>query len=668
MGERLAAAQELQKMYPDYLGNLSQEEILAGRGADAYERLTEQILASAYAKAAADKVAENRMKMLEMESKLNDTKNKITEKEIELSKKQTAFQAGPMTGGAFKEGEKYALQAIIESLGWEAGKTQEEIDALKKSTEELIKTINVDDLLFQIRTGEKSESKSAKPQKDESDAEIKAYQQVVMFKIKLEADAQKQIASDTKKSYAERRDAMIAYRDSQIALIEKQREFELSNDKLTQSGRELINLTADEKIRQSREELSNSLQDIEKKNYEKLYEQAQEYFNKLSELNATQEQGELVDLSAQYAKGLIKKEEYEKQKVEIAKKYAIQNFEASINFLEEELLKYEENSDLTEKISAQLAKAKADYAKWAAKAEISANEESVKAQKNAYDALKEYLSSKTQTSFQDVWKSMIDISNMYYDEQLKRIDELEKREKEYYSDKLKTINNNVEAGLMSEEEADARKRIIEETQLQREKEYEQQRKEMQKKQAVWQKANAIIQAMINTAVAFTSALGLFPPPLGIAMAAIVGAMGAAQVAMIASKSIPSYAHGTDDHPGGLARVGESGRAEMVILPTGEKWKTPARETITWLPRHTEVLPDFKTALSGMLAKHSGVIYDDSFGEIVTPDEVLRRNTKEASIRLSSIDKGINAWRANAMYSEKKAYLLYRMNKYTRNGN
>lgn len=58
MRARLAAVKELQKKYPAYLGNLTKEEILAGRASSAYKQLTQDILAAARARAAQERIDE----------------------------------------------------------------------------------------------------------------------------------------------------------------------------------------------------------------------------------------------------------------------------------------------------------------------------------------------------------------------------------------------------------------------------------------------------------------------------------------------------------------------------------------------------------------------------------------------------------------------------------
>ena len=60
-----------------------------------------------------------------------------------------------------------------------------------------------------------------------------------------------------------------------------------------------------------------------------------------------------------------------------------------------------------------------------------------------------------------------------------------------------------------------------------------------KKQFRVDQALSITEAIINTHQAITNALTLKPTWVGIAMASVVGAMGAAQVAMIASQKPPT---------------------------------------------------------------------------------------------------------------------------------
>lgn len=72
--------------------------------------------------------------------------------------------------------------------------------------------------------------------------------------------------------------------------------------------------------------------------------------------------------------------------------------------------------------------------------------------------------------------------------------------------------------------------------------YDAKKTEIEAKQAKRQKAAAIFDTVVNTAVGITAALKV-TAPLGIALAAIVGAMGAAQTALIASQPLPGKEKG-----------------------------------------------------------------------------------------------------------------------------
>ena len=59
MERRREAAQELQRMYPDYLGNMSAEQIMLGQAVEKYQELTTAIIKYAEAKAAENQIIEN---------------------------------------------------------------------------------------------------------------------------------------------------------------------------------------------------------------------------------------------------------------------------------------------------------------------------------------------------------------------------------------------------------------------------------------------------------------------------------------------------------------------------------------------------------------------------------------------------------------------------------
>lgn len=173
-----------------------------------------------------------------------------------------------------------------------------------------------------------------------------------------------------------------------------------------------------------------------------------------------------------------------------------------------------------------------------------------------------------------------------YDRQIEKIEERQKKNEEAAEEEKERIEDLVNSGVISTEVGEARKRAAEQTTADKNKELEKQKAEIQQKQAKWDKANSIIQATIATSLAVTKALPNF------VIAAIVSAMGAAQIAMIAAQPIPKYAKGTKDksHPGGLAIVGDGGKREVILTDSGA-YITPSVPTLVDMPKHAEVIPD-----------------------------------------------------------------------------
>lgn len=124
-----------------------------------------------------------------------------------------------------------------------------------------------------------------------------------------------------------------------------------------------------------------------------------------------------------------------------------------------------------------------------------------------------------------------------------------------------------------------------------ERQYEEKRREIRRKELQAQKEQAIFNAVINTAQAVTAALPNF------VLAGIVGALGAAQVALIAARDIPAYAEGTDNHKGGLAIVGDGGKRELIWQPSRGYSVSPDTDTLVNLEKGSKVFPDLtKTGL------------------------------------------------------------------------
>ena len=113
-----------------------------------------------------------------------------------------------------------------------------------------------------------------------------------------------------------------------------------------------------------------------------------------------------------------------------------------------------------------------------------------------------------------------------------------------------------------EAKEDANKKYISE------KELEDKKLALKRKAAAAEKASAVFSIGLNTAMAVMSALSTQPfMPLGLAMAVVAGAMGAAQLAIALAKPLPQYAKGRKGGAGEYALVGEKG-PELMYIPQG----------------------------------------------------------------------------------------------------
>lgn len=133
--ERLKIAEDLIKRYPQYLDGLSAEQILAGKAAAEYNKLTNAILAKGYAQAA----EENRQKLInqQLNAKVELTKeqSKLDKLSAELSKRTAQKQATLDIQGqaALEKGISRTAGAIDDSKN----KINEYNQILKNSSNEI---------------------------------------------------------------------------------------------------------------------------------------------------------------------------------------------------------------------------------------------------------------------------------------------------------------------------------------------------------------------------------------------------------------------------------------------------------------------------------------------------------------------------------------------------
>lgn len=323
-------------------------------------------------------------------------------------------------------------------------------------------------------------------------------------------------------------------------------------------------------------------------------------------------------LKKQYANGEIGKEDYEKRLYDIGVKYAkarlktlLAEAEAEMTLVDINSEKAKELQERIDKIQAQIDQLSLDDAnkkqeEWIDKFKSGLSEmndaarDSLGGTAGIFEGLSDIMADVAEDgklSFENmaqaVGKIVSGITSLMTDIYDARIENIEKEQEandEAYDKEIERIESLEENGAISTEEAEARKRDAEKKTAAKNEELENKKAALQEKQAKWNKANSIIQTTIATSLAIMKAYSETGPILGNIFAAIIAAMGAAQVAVIAAQPIPKYAKGTKDHPGGLAIVGDGGKKEGIITDNG-LFVTPDKPTLVNLPAHAQVIPD-----------------------------------------------------------------------------
>ena len=104
--ERLKAVKKMRELYPDYFKDLSDEEILTGKAADAYARLTEEIINAAKARAYEKKIDELTQENVRLEDQqeedrawLDDERNKARKEANKAARDYVDAATGGWTSG-----------------------------------------------------------------------------------------------------------------------------------------------------------------------------------------------------------------------------------------------------------------------------------------------------------------------------------------------------------------------------------------------------------------------------------------------------------------------------------------------------------------------------------------------------------------------------------------
>jgi hypothetical protein len=610
--ERKLAVDKLRETYPEYLGKLQEETIMTGKAADAVERLKAGIIEKAIAQAQEEQIkkyakayAESMEKMTIASEQLEKVMGKLGYSSIEVLDKTgnrvKSYVKSTMTEmdklwqdrpqdqrrmSDFNMREKERLEGVIA----EAKKNQEDF---QKAMDRVKGLINVENLLDGIGGG-KNTTNNAKETTTKTYEEIKEVileytQEIIAERIALTEKGSKEeydltLQYITAEQELRKIEIEKGYKSEKKSLDEalanktvSQEEYNASIEHLEQARNEK-SILAEKKADKAKEEARLKYTEAAIKAVQEEYAKEEEIRN----LNLIKE---LTALTKQRSKKMLSEEDYQKQVAETQLRFAEQTANKQIEMLEKVLQMEDLTADQRKEITEQLKAAKIKAANDAANAELK-NIKEIEKQDKASARKREQTARQYLRTVSRVIGQLNSLVSAMYEGQIQEVEKEQEASEQAYEKEVEQIQNLEETGAISKEEAEARKRAAEQRSAEKQEELEKRKQELQYKQAVWNKVTSIAQAGIATALAITEALP------NLVLAALVGAMGAMEIATIIATPIATYAKGTgkDGHPGGLAIVGDAGKSEAVVY--GNKlWITPDTPTLVDMPKGAIVYPD-----------------------------------------------------------------------------
>lgn len=619
MGERKKAVEELKKQYPSYFKNISDENILAGKAADSYQRLSNAILASAKARAVQDRLVEQAKQKLDLEDQLAEKEEKRAN--LESARDQMKAQYESSQGAAMDTArDMYGkLNKQVEDLDKEIGSLLNQLYQADKASRDMISSINIGDVTFNPHSADKASDDLAQYIEN-------LRNKMADLSVSLIKDEHERSLAAIEKEYKDQIAAVKGYSEEENKL------------------REMLGQERMQKIAKENEEYAKKLAEAEKKRIE----EKKKYTDEMLRLEEEQSSLRIAATSTgykeleniiteNYSKGLLSRKEYDEAMRELERKAANEQLQIQIDAAEK-MIEIAEASGVVSKQQIEMLREsikamEAEIGSINADDQLKKAEEQQDITRRNFEVLKGYssalkdLASDIDSPFagifdgmdkgfsimsdkiSGVWKELTDGEKMerttemwasmvsgigemissIYDRQIEAIEAEQEANEKAGEEEISRIEALEEKGAITTEEAEARKRAAEDKTAQKNAELEKKKAALRTKQAKFEKATSIAEAAIQIAGGILQTIKQLGFPAAIPMIAALGAMGAIQLATIIATPIPKYAKGTDSHKGGLAVVGDGGVPETIVTDK-EAYITPSVPTLVDIPKGAKVIP------------------------------------------------------------------------------
>jgi len=224
----------------------------------------------------------------------------------------------------------------------------------------------------------------------------------------------------------------------------------------------------------------------------------------------------------------------------------------------------------------------------------------------------------------DLFNAVIEGQRRAFQAQADSINEQRRLSNAMFSEREQQLRNAVmsDARRAAEETRLAEERAI------AEEEFRQKDLEQRQRQAEWEKRNAMIQAIIQTALAVTKAMTGLPLPFSLPFVAMAIAKGAVQKALIASQQIPQYAKG-GTNISGLGIWGEV-RPEVAVSKKGGV-SVAYEPTLSNFEPGTTIYPSIDKFLA-TYSDNKSVSAEFDYDRF---EEIVRKNKAQQTVNLDS---------------------------------
>lgn len=315
---------------------------------------------------------------------------------------------------------------------------------------------------------------------------------------------------------------------------------------------------------------------------DKLEKERERRFNRLS----IDQDDELKRLNDLYAKGEISKEEFEKRKKKIEEDYTRYALLIQLDYYKQVVKLSNLAADDKEKSLKEIARLERELSDHTVKYVKERSEEAAEARRNSLADL----AAEVKNLGFDLIDGAFERQKNAIQDQIDLLDEKTQKEIEAVNQTVASAAEKEQRIAAIEASGAARRRVLE---------AEQRRIDQQK--ARFDRAKAIADVVQQTAIAVMSSFKT--DPTGI-LAAIIGSLGAIQIARVLATPIPKYRFGksASDNYEGPAIWGDGGKRELKISKDGTAEISGTTPSLTYVKKDDIILPDADKELQ--MANHN----------------------------------------------------------------